>query len=137
RYAAIRQALEEAPRVVLQGALDDAGVVLIAVGRGEILERLRVEIEAELAVVELHGKIEDLSIADGLDTAHAALVKHAVHDVETERDIVEQRAVPVPDDVRVASHASFFLARRRGLDAPVCDGSESPIFGTVSLADAE
>src|SRR5690606_4488119 len=66
RHAAVRQALERRARVRLQRAFDDARVVLLAVVRCKPVERLGVEVEAELPIVELDRKVEDLPVTNRL-----------------------------------------------------------------------
>src|SRR5690606_15698420 len=133
---ALRQALEDPACVVLERALDDARIVLLAIERREPVERLDVEVETELAVIELDREVENLPIPHRLDAAHASRVEHPVHDVEAQGDVVEQRAVPIPNDVLVAPH------RRSSLSPRFCAACirmrpESPILGTVSPADAK
>ncbi len=84
----------------------------------EALEGVGRQIEAELPVVSTNGKIEDLVIAVAIEQRQPARGEQPVHDVDGEIKIVEQSAVPIPDNVAVVAteHGGYDGGFLRGRD---------------------
>jgi hypothetical protein len=71
-------------------------------------------IETEAFVVGAHGKIEERMVAGKVEPRELATVKHGVHHVDAQSEVVEESAVPIPDKVAVAR------SRHKGADEPAC-----------------
>ncbi len=105
----------------LQPAFPAAGVV----GGDELdadrLETVARKVEAEPLVIIAHREVEERVVTRAIERRQSAGTEQAVHDVDAQVEIVEQRAVPIPDQVTVTggTHSARIPRRRAGLCNPV------------------
>ncbi len=71
--------------------------------RAKFFKTIARRIEAEPFIVSAHGKIEERVVATAIEQGQGATGEHGVHHVDAEIQIVEERAVPIPDDVAIRS----------------------------------
>lgn len=91
--------LEGGEGVGVEAGLAAAGFVAADEFHAEGFEGFAGEIEADAFVVALDGEVEDVLVARFGEFGHAAGAEHGVHDVAAEPGVVEEGAVPVPEEV--------------------------------------
>ncbi len=106
----------EAPRLVAGNEFD-----------AQALEAVFPGVEAEAFIVGAHRKIEERMIALAVKPRELAAVEEAIHHFDGEIEVVEERAVPIPDNVVVARewHGA------KTLWTAACDRRNLPVMSDV------
>ena len=100
--AALCERIRDGERIGSERVVAPALRVAIDEFDGEIGEGFTVEVEAEALVVIADREAEELVVAVNIEGAEVTFIEHGTHDADAEIGVVEEGAVPVPDDVVVA-----------------------------------
>lgn len=77
----------------------------------QAFKRLSIKIESQPPVIDVHGKVKNFLIIVCRHGRKTPAAKQAVHDFPASPGIIEQCAVPVPDDIAVFQ-GLYFAARK-------------------------
>ena len=92
---------ERANSVAMQDGAKATGVVARDEFHAELLEGVARGVETEAFVVAAHGKIKEGVIPRTIEQRKRALREESVHHADAQIEIVEEGAVPIPDDVAI------------------------------------
>lgn len=125
-----KEGLQQFFSPVLEGAFIASGVILLHKLRARLLEGFGLKRETRLPIILEQGKGEDFLVARFTQLRQPPFAQGIVHDIETEPGIVQQGAVPVPDDMSVVTHAVSMLTCWNAIDS---SNSGRHIRGTMKL----
>jgi RNA:NAD 2'-phosphotransferase (TPT1/KptA family) len=68
------------------------------------------EIKAHLSVIFYHGEFEKFLVSLIRKGIFSGFHKNTVHNIPEKSDVIQQGAIPVPDDMLIFFHAPFFIS---------------------------